>query len=129
MKRLTRQEWFDNAWNHFVVNKGEPSHNHQECRYRGPNGAKCAIGVSIPDDLYESDFKLYEGCGIGDLVDEEFIFQEDLKFLTDLQRCHDDSSFQRENDLILDNVVNFHSEIKSKLTNLAKNYTLQLRLS
>lgn len=30
------------------------------CRYRGPNGTKCAVGHLIPDDLYSKDI---EGMG------------------------------------------------------------------
>lgn len=49
------QEYFDATWNHHIVNKQPPGYGPEYgCCYRGPNGEKCAIGVSIPDENYRS---------------------------------------------------------------------------
>jgi hypothetical protein len=38
-----------------VIMQGKPSATPDgRCRYRGPNGTKCAVGMLIPDDLYDS---------------------------------------------------------------------------
>lgn len=35
-----------------VIKQGEPSILGDTCRYRGPNGLKCAVGHIIPDEIY-----------------------------------------------------------------------------
>lgn len=53
---VTAQEIFDRVWRHFVT-EGNPRSVHEygggsACAYRGPNGARCAVGLLIPDDEY-----------------------------------------------------------------------------
>jgi hypothetical protein len=52
---MTAQEIFDRVWTHFVV-EGNPRSlgNDGACKYRSSNGAKCAVGVLIPDEDYET---------------------------------------------------------------------------
>lgn len=65
MKRtVTVQEVFNAAWQAFVV-EGRPfavspdknDDGVYPCLYRGPNGTKCAIGLIIPDEEYDSSFE------------------------------------------------------------------------
>jgi hypothetical protein len=63
---MTAQEIFDRVWTHFVV-EGNPRsmNNYGACVYRGLNGARCAVGVLIPDAEYRDDF---EGFNAGALI-------------------------------------------------------------
>lgn len=68
------------------------------CRYRTPQGLKCAVGVLIPDELYSGSM---EGYGVGTLFTEfphvmETLFpyhlMEEVKYLLiQLQNIHDTS--------------------------------------
>ncbi len=68
-----------------------------ECRYRTPDGQKCAIGILISDDKYSSDM---EGGNISCLIREyslqlpEWLTQ---KQATELQNVHDDMSDEEWN--------------------------------
>lgn len=63
------------------------------CKYRGPDGTKCAIGVLIPDELYSPDM---EGRGIRRLAQytdlRAYLNMLDAatdNLLYDLQTVHD----------------------------------------
>ncbi len=45
-------------------------HNNDACKYRGPNGLKCAVGYWIPDEIYEKSF---EGRSLKLLIGEQHI--------------------------------------------------------
>lgn len=54
---MTNQEAFDRVWDWFVVRKGQKSTmvfdgGERGCAYRGADGARCAVGCLIPDELY-----------------------------------------------------------------------------
>lgn len=57
---MRKQKAFNIAWNHFIVDKnpasyviGDKGKFDISCRYRGPNGARCALGLFIPDEFYK----------------------------------------------------------------------------
>ena len=56
MKTLTRQDIFNIAANG-LLKQGKQSASGDKCLYRGPDGLKCAIGMLIPDELYEDAFE------------------------------------------------------------------------
>ena len=63
------------------------------CRYRGPNGLKCAIGWLMPDDKYDANM---EGRSAHSHPVVSAVWPEDsnaaaydMNFLHGLQRCHD----------------------------------------
>lgn len=64
----------------------------QSCLYRGLDGAKCAVGLFIPDDIYDSKM---EGRSFSDILNgkPELIKKMPLtEFgMHDLQGVHDDS--------------------------------------
>ena len=95
-QKLTEQGMFNKVWEHFVTNRAPLSMNVEEdlCMYRGPKGTRCAVGVCIPDDLYNYGM---EGQKIATVMDKfpeiEELFEDiGFVFLTDLQHCHDHSS-------------------------------------
>jgi hypothetical protein len=121
---LTRQQLFDNAWNWFVVEKKERSYNKytRTCLYRGPNGTKCAIGVSIPDNKYDPGM---ENRGIRGIMSNyepnlgRVFDKNDLDFLAELQQVHDNlaNSYHISE-------KEFTELIEDKLRAFAKKYNL-----
>lgn len=59
IKPLTLQEAFDTIWQKFVVEGAPRAYDKHDasCKYRLPGGARCFIGVLIPDELYEPSFE------------------------------------------------------------------------
>lgn len=54
----TAQELFDQVATHLLTQNAKSiayssANDGVSCRYRGPNGLRCAIGIFIPDDQYE----------------------------------------------------------------------------
>ena len=58
-----------------------------QCAYRGPRGARCAVGVMIPDDQYDPAI---EGNGVHAL--NLVLGDIDVELLADLQDLHDNDS-------------------------------------
>lgn len=91
---LTQQEIFDRVARHLIGQK-HPSFDpfSKECLYRGPNGAKCAAGIFIPDHLYHQGL---EGKSVNLLGRDVFpnvnVADADVRMLLrGLQSIHDDS--------------------------------------
>ena len=90
-KLPSAQEVFDIVVNHLFT-QGRPAYDGvQGCMYRTHDGLRCAVGVLIPDDLYD---KVFEG-NQSDFVIQE-LFDEDLAdwrehkdILMRLQDIHD----------------------------------------
>lgn len=89
---MTDQEIFNTVW-HAMKAQGEQSvTKHGDCRYRGPDGLKCAVGCVLTDEEYNSDMDDEAGVSVEFLIKQEIfparlIPHADLLF--DLQRCHD----------------------------------------
>jgi hypothetical protein len=95
---MTDQEIFDTVTTFLLkqgvqsINPGEYAIHQNACLYRGPNGAKCAIGCLIPDTLYTSDI---EGTGIREFINPELknflglSVPARIEFLEELQYTHD----------------------------------------
>jgi hypothetical protein len=71
------------------------SQDGERCHYRTPNGLKCAVGVLIPDDLYNPS---REGHKVRTLFNEHTslhtlfspdILEEAIDLLAQLQHIHD----------------------------------------
>lgn len=77
---MSLQEMFDANWNHFVVDGADRSYDAEApgpyCRYRGPNGTKCAVGLLINDDEYDPAIEMIGS--INSLIAEEvLVFKQD----------------------------------------------------
>jgi hypothetical protein len=89
---MTNQEAFDKAAVHLIrqgrKSETENHHGGAACRYRGPNGLMCAIGVLIPDWAYEPSIEgVSVDCLNGSALDA--LDGADREFLYVLQRLHD----------------------------------------
>ena len=88
---MNNQEVYDKVKEHLLSQNLRSINPIGECLYRGENGAMCAVGVLIPDDMYYSSFES-QSC------DSEAIryvlnkFKIDVKFVCKLQIIHDSLS-------------------------------------
>lgn len=90
---MTPQEIFNTVAKHLIA-QGQPAMDMDEdgelqCMYRAPDGSKCAFGVLIPDEIYES---WMEGKNPGSLIamiDDLAPFKEHDELIADLQWAHD----------------------------------------
>lgn len=70
------------------------------CKYRGWEGTKCAIGFIIPDDIYDTKYEGSSVSQIHSLLPLEMIYDnghanfEMERFLDDMQDIHDDSEIE-----------------------------------
>ncbi len=90
---LSRQEIFDKVWDWFVT-EGNPRSvgPDGECLYRGPDGARCAAGVLIPDELYKGKLESVGVYGLPrELLRAIGVEDKDVGFLRALQWAHDEA--------------------------------------
>jgi hypothetical protein len=98
---MTRQEIFDKAFLG-VIAQGKKSARYNAqgqyigCRYRGPDGLKCAIGMLV-DDETATHWDIFGG--VHDVAKEfvlagdplpEWMTEENMEFLELIQSAHDD---------------------------------------
>lgn len=129
--KYSPQEAFNIVWNAFVVRKepfsaveNEESCTGFNCLYRGPDGAKCAAGHLIPDDVFKES---WEGSGIYYLIGRDLEFDlgftsaKTEQFISKLQEAHDRAAANhlRDNE-------DFHESIEHSLRNFAMTYSLTL---
>lgn len=50
---MTKQDTYDIVVAHLRQQGRKSEISHGKCKYRGPNGTKCAAGCLIPDDKYQ----------------------------------------------------------------------------
>lgn len=91
----TRQECVDQVYDWFII-KGNPLAKDEDnggCRYRTPEGHRCAIGCLIPDDKYDPKIDDAGYGWIGGFSEETIISiglnPEEKSFYENLQQCHD----------------------------------------
>ena len=73
------------------------------CKYRGPDGTKCAIGCLIPDEKYTPALEgkgssspiVRDALGLGGTEDDSLI-----RFLIELQQIHDSTPVESWNELL-----------------------------
>ena len=99
----TAQEVFDYVIGH-LVSQGKQSiqmEGGESCAYRGDNGAKCAVGVLIPDEVYND---VMEGDSVDGLIEnfprECMItgIKKHKDILNSLQNMHDSFSAWQNQD-------------------------------
>ncbi len=89
---MTQQEIFDKVW-HAMRKQNEKSTGYldrrERCRYRGPNGLKCAAGHLIEDKDYS---KTMEGHTFGNSVHWPKELMHHRVLVVKLQNAHDDAN-------------------------------------
>lgn len=82
---MTNQESFTTVVLH-LRKQGRRAHDHHNCRYRAPDGCKCAIGALIPDDQYTPEL---EGRNVLALINLPALQGLNPFLLYNLQNLHD----------------------------------------
>lgn len=117
MTQHTLQEVFDVVATHLLTQNKKAQHEETgECMYRTCDGLRCAVGVLIPDELYDPNM---EWTGVVTVTERAtktpmqsrlvVAYEPYLELLTSLQTIHDRS---------------LPSEWPGALSNLAKEYRL-----
>ena len=79
-----------------IVTQGGPSYVDGSCKYRGPDGRKCAIGLLIADDFYEETFEGFlVSYSMWNALYKSGVPRFVLRFLFDLQQAHDTAAYGR----------------------------------
>lgn len=88
---MTKQEAFDRVWQWFAVEKRPLSASADlGCAYRGDDGARCAVGIFIPDAEYASSMEGQSFCIVVDRCPSlAALPSETQSLLETLQDCHD----------------------------------------
>jgi len=121
-KLPSAQEVFDIVVNHLFT-QGRPAYDGvQGCMYRAPDGLRCAVGVLIPDDLYDKALEKNPS----DYIVQDF-FDADLAdwrkhkdLLRRLQGIHDNCSRTKEGTFNL-------TVLDEDLRNAAAHFSLEYR--
>ena len=90
-KLPSAQEVFDLVVEHLFT-QGRPAYDgNRGCMYRTHDGLRCAVGVLIPDDLYDPAFEMSKADSvIQELFDSDLAdWREHTNLLNDLQLAHD----------------------------------------
>jgi len=90
---VKKQTLFDRIARHLLTQNAKAVNRNGECRYRGPNGTKCAVGAVLPDKLYK---RTLEGSDVSSLInklgkDAPKWLEENHYFLSSMQSLHDSS--------------------------------------
>jgi hypothetical protein len=85
---MTEQEIFDTVVKHLATQGRRAADDEGRCRYRAPDGAKCAVGCLLTDEEYNPAWE-------GEVVDNARLpprFADSLAVWGELQSAHDHSS-------------------------------------
>ena len=88
---MTNQETFDKVARHLLTQKARAV-TEKGCRYRTPDGLKCAVGCLIPDELYDPKMEGKTVGAVQQLHAERaghFFREFDSGLLDALQAVHD----------------------------------------
>jgi hypothetical protein len=121
-KLPSAQEVFDIVVNHLFT-QGRPADDDvRGCMYRAPDGLRCAVGVLIPDDLYDTEFETNSSDKvIHDLFKSGLAdWREHEKLLLALQDAHDNS--------LRTSVYDFNTTaLRTQLLKVAAEFSLEYR--
>lgn len=110
---MNNQEAFDKAVSG-VIKQGSKSFTSKGCKYRGPNGLKCAVGHLIPDYMYEKGMEMGIRYLYRDYPIIQRLFEDvNINMLIRLQIAHDNAD-----------EFNFVEEFKQKVLVFAEDYNL-----
>ena len=119
-KLPSAQEVFDLVTKHLFA-QGRPAYDgNRGCMYRTHDGLRCAVGVLIPDDLYDPAFEMNKADSvIQELFDADLAdWREHKDLLLSLQVAHDNCL--REPDETFNTTA-----LARHLRNVAKRYSLE----
>lgn len=115
---MTAQECFNRVWDWFVVQKKPQSVDADGlCKYRGPDGARCAAGVLIADEHYCGEPGIvqfgYPETAACQMLIKSGVQEADLRLVRLMQRAHDGAPSGR-----------FHEYLEAELRSVARDFNL-----
>jgi hypothetical protein len=121
-KLPSAQEVFDIVVTHLITQR-RPSYDSSKCcMYRAPDGLRCAVGVLIPDNLYDPEF---EGdtadCVIQKLFNKDLAdWREHKGLLLALQEVHDEC-------FVISRGTFSIRDLRNRLLDVAEDFSLEYR--
>ena len=114
---MTKQEVFDTIW-YGITKQNAFSYDPiaDRCMYRGPNNTRCAIGLLIPDDIYDP---VIEEKGIELLMDPIEIYRNPTYskiFMYINNNINNDAIFMRALQYEHDRCTNSDIPIEAKIS-------------
>lgn len=88
---MTNQDLLDTVSEHLLTQMERSAievGNELHCRYRGPNGLKCAIGCLIPDEKYKPELETIIASNSAILSAAGLTFEQSA-LVEELQNIHD----------------------------------------
>ena len=89
---MNNQEAFEISVKHMLSTSTPSLGPLNQCRYRGPSGQKCAIGVLIPDEQYHEEMEKRTVRYLVQNMHVDALLDIDLGLLRALQAQHDGTS-------------------------------------
>ena len=131
---MTLQEIFDKVATHLLT-QPRSINDVGDCLYRGPDGKKCAAGILIPDEEYNSMMEgtafesVYVTYAMDFLDDDPKETDEKIRLVNILQSVHDRGS-RKDNKPILDETVVYldHANTIKELELVAEEFELNTTL-
>jgi hypothetical protein len=116
---MNKEQIFERVWEHFIKNNNPPAvtrvgQGHWRGLLRGPNGAKCAIGLFISDDRYTPNMEMQ---------DINQVVFANLKF-ADQQAADTLAILQHEHDLCGSCEELFHEKFRKSMMNVATRFNI-----
>lgn len=123
---LSKQEIFDRVINHLRTQgqrSGSILYDEFQCMYCGPNNLKCAVGILINPEKYNSYWDRSGGSSIKVLFEAEALpdielTEENLELLVHLQTVHDYPSSWSTNPNRFNESGEYFAELCAKKFNL-----------
>jgi hypothetical protein len=87
---MTKQQIFDKVAKH-LLKQGKRSKNEEgDCRYRSPDGTRCAVGCLIPTNLYHGKLEGVSAEALPNALLRQMGVHLNKLLLSRLQSVHDD---------------------------------------
>jgi hypothetical protein len=123
---LSPEEMFQKVWDHFVIGDGKPSVNKPEAHryrslYKDGFGNRCAIGLFVPDDVYQPTFEDADALQVLNAsgVIPNQINRHFAALILALQKAHDVSVFFGDDPAL------FKETMKDYLEKIARGFDIQ----
>lgn len=118
---MNRQIIFDVVLFGIRAQGGPSSTQEGSCKYRGPNGRRCAVGMWISDAQYNSSMEGNKVEAVIRQYDVPTWFWQHASFLNDLQMAHDYASTEPRQ---VSRPLTFFESFESRMKDVARIYNL-----
>jgi len=120
LANFDRQKVFDTMLKHLREQQVPATTEFGSCRYRTPGGLKCAVGILIPDEIYQPKFE--DGSCFEEIAETLGVVRSvDVGFLRTCQKeLHDFPSIQCD----INNPDGYLPEVENGAMKVARQFSL-----